>query len=125
MGGGRRSEGVRKCSDIPVVEVSVLMFEGSWQTDCESGTAHKGIVKWDRVRALREGRGAGAERAQGVRSVPSCACCCDCAHIRIMPVPRGAPKSGLGVCIGTPRCHRTPDEGRRGGRTLHRRAIID
>ncbi len=72
-GGGRWSLGVRKCSYIPVVEVSVLMFEGSWQKDCASGTAHKGVVKWGRVRALREGKAAGAERAQGVqtRSVPS------------------------------------------------------
>ena len=48
-----RAQGVRKCSDLPVVEASVLMFEGSWQKDCASGTAHKGFVKWDRVRALR------------------------------------------------------------------------
>ena len=31
----------------------MLMLEGSWQKDWASGTAHKGVVKWDRVRALR------------------------------------------------------------------------
>jgi hypothetical protein len=37
---------VRKCSDLPVVGASVLMFEGSCGT-------HNRLVKWDRVRALR------------------------------------------------------------------------
>ncbi len=61
---------MRKCYNIPVVEVSVPMFERSRQKDCASRTAHNGVVKWERVRALREGKGAGAERAQGVRSAP-------------------------------------------------------
>ena len=44
------------------------MFEGSWQKHCASGTAHKGVVKWDCVRALREGKGgAGAGSAEVFR----------------------------------------------------------
>ena len=50
-----RTEGSEECSDLALVAVSVLMFEGAWQRDCASGSAHAGLVKWDRVRALHNG----------------------------------------------------------------------
>ena len=125
---------MRKCSDLPVVEASVLMFEGS------CGTAHNGLVKRGRVRALRneafssesnkslgrdEARGCTDGRPwfgachvkQGKRSRAErsgrreCgvfrdrACCCDCAHICSMPAPHGALKCSREVCRSAPRYH--------------------
>jgi hypothetical protein len=62
------------------------MFEGSWQKDCASGAARKGLVGREHVRALCEGKGAGAERAQGVRKCSELRLLLCCAHICIMPV---------------------------------------
>ena len=56
---------MRKCDNIPVVEVSVLMFEGSWQKDCASGSnrdcAQGGREVGPRTSTMRgEGRGSRA-----------------------------------------------------------------
>jgi hypothetical protein len=75
---------------------------------------------------LTRGQENGAKRSRrrecGSASV---ACCCDCARIRSIPAPHGAPKCSREVCISARRYHRTPDERlRRVGKLHHRQSSI-